>query len=159
MKTTQFGVKTLVALYMVAANTDKVTTKDLFSFGEKLNEQLTLAKANFPQGERSVSTFLVSDFYVRQFAQQHNAIFSVSKMDESGNREIVCTKGKSMEEKIGFLTKNILFPALSKNPDSISYASKCASQLLNSDKKTKTKREKPLSQEQDDERWFQYFGK
>lgn len=151
---TVFGAENLVALYMVGANVDTVSTKDLQPFYEYLSSKIGQHDQNVPLKEKFSSILLYSNFYVGQLKNFEPKIFNISDEDVNGDMQISCTLPQN--KAIKQLKSDILTKSFNKNQKFMHAVADFTCQYMKENQIPVKK--KLMSQEEDDTRWFKYFG-
>lgn len=151
----------LVAIYMVSSKKDKVISDELYKFNEFLTSKIMEKNLNLTQDHRFHPFFLLSDLYLLNLNWQKPRFFHVSKKDENNTRQICCDCAKTTEQNLEDLKTNLLSGLKSQNPEFFSALEEIANEYSAKQEKSneKTSFPKILTQEQDDQRWWNYFGK
>lgn len=152
---TAFETDQLVALFMVHAQKNTISSTDLYKFSDFLSKKFFVCDMKRPQNKRFNCIFLYSDFHLRNLNSNSKTSFNVSKKDANEERQISCSP-----EDFENLGKTVLSRGLFQNPEFAKIAGRFAQEYMQKQHiiKPQTKR-KNLTQEQDDQRWYDYFGK
>ena len=154
---TQYGINTLIALYMVNANTDSVNTRQLIPFFEYVTDKLIARDLELPQDQRFNSMFLFSQYYLSELAWKEKRTFEVVEDLKDNHKEIKYIIQGDLEQKQTSLKKEILAYMQSDFYKTVTgYAQEYMKEHnINQPKKKQVR----LTQEQEDERWQRYFGR
>ena len=156
----QFEADLLIALYMFNAKSDTVSSKELYKFNDYLSKKLSELDMTLSRNEKLNSMFLFSDFYLNQLKQKTPRDFKFSKKDVNDECTITCAHGESLDEKMEYLKTHVLSRGANQNAQFMEVANGFAKQYMKENNIGQPKsKQKLLTPEEDEQRWWNYFGK
>ena len=154
---TQFDTKQLIALYMVQAKTNVVSSTNLYKFNEYISEKLCARDSKISQDKKFNSMFLLSGFHLNRLGLD-STDFKISNKDENGVQQITYTPKAALEKSLKALKEQVLSIG-EQNPEFLKAVWDISKQYMKENNIAQPKlKQKSLTQEEEDERWWRYFG-